>query len=69
MIFKLLGRVTGGIAVFVIMLVLMVALSAAWWGFLLMILMGILHSGDKQVPALGYHICYLVGIPLSFVLG
>jgi hypothetical protein len=58
-----------GIIGVIFILAVMVAISALWWGFILMIILGIIHSHDASITAWGFGTCYLLGIPMSFVLG
>ena len=54
----------------VVLLVLALAFaSAALTGWLVMLLLGALHSVWHQVPALGFWISLLIGIVLSAIFG
>ena len=71
MIFKVTGAIGGGIFVTALFLIVALLLSAAFWGLILMWLLHVLFvTGVVSAHwALGYRTCFLIGIPLSFILG
>ena len=71
MIFKAIAGVTGGIFVTILLFLVILALSAAFWGLIVMLLLHVLYASGAVGAnwALGYGWCFLIGIPLSFILG
>jgi hypothetical protein len=70
MIFKMIGAAGLGLVGIIFFFAVIVAISALWWGFILMLVLGAVHhSLDHSISAWGYGTCFLLGIPMSFVLG
>lgn len=66
--FALLGKVVGGGVIGLILLAIFWTLSALFWGWLLMLVLGAFgatHNGHS----FGYGFCFLIGYPISLVLG
>lgn len=57
------------VLVVILLVLVMLAVNAAWVGWLVMIVFGIIHSYSHGWPAIGFWPCLGIGAAVTFLLG
>ena len=67
---KIKGEEIGcGMAIMIIICVIIIAaISVLWTGFLVMVLVGVLHSWNASIPLISYKLSIVIGIVIGIVL-
>jgi len=67
---KIKGEEIGcGMAIMIIICVIIIAaISVLWTGFLVMVLVGVLHSWNASIPLISYKLSIVIGIVLTALI-